>query len=328
MTRRASPVAGRSLPWQGLDEDRRNALLLYGLIGAVVIFALALIGWGYYQDRIAPSHDTVLEVGERKFDLAFVQRRIEADIRAQGTPQANTLQDLVVATIQRIELEEITREAAREMGMTVTEAEIDAEIRQRLGLPEDVSREAFAAAYRREVLRVGLPVKEYREIMAAQIIQLRLDKQYKEAIPSEAEQVDAQFLRVSAESKAQEAKQRVDNGERFGLITVEMSIDKSRETGGQIGWVTREEIEPNIAEALFTLLVGQVSDPIQDRGGWYLVMARGREVREIDDAQKQRISNKSFDNLVRDTRDRVGSSTDITEEQILRIGRNVLKPQG
>ena len=139
MTRRVSPSAGRSLPWQGMDEDRRNALLLYALIGAVVVFVLALISYGYYRDRIAPRHETVLKVGSRKFDVAFLQRRVAADVKT-GNTQARNIEELVVGSLQSIELEEVSRQTAKDAGIAPSEDDVDAAIKQRLGVPADSSR--------------------------------------------------------------------------------------------------------------------------------------------------------------------------------------------
>ena len=307
-----------------MDEDRRNALLLYALIGSVVLFALALIAYGYYQDRIAPNRETVLTVGERKFDVAFLERRIRANFKLGNAPPSATLQDLVVQSLQSIELEEVARRTAETEGLNISSEDIDNEIKSRVGLPNEAPRNAFAAAYRADVLRSGLPVKEYREIVEAQVVERVLQSKYREVVPASAEHVDAQILRVSAESRAREAKQKINGGQSFSLTAIEFSLDESKEAGGEIGWVTRPEMLPKVGELLFTLPPGQVSEPFQDRGGWYLVVPRARETRDIDPDRKVQIASRMFDNKVLETRDAVGSTNKLTEEQILRIGNKLL----
>jgi hypothetical protein len=307
-----------------MDEEHRNALLLYVLIGAVVVFALGLIAYGYYKDRIAPNHETVLVVGDRKFDMAFLQRRIEGNFNLGTSPPSATLQDLVIQTLQAIELEEVTRQAGRESGLAVTAEDIENEIKTRLGLGSDIARNDFAARYRSDVLKTGLPLGEYREIIEAQVVQKRLQEQYQAAVPAQADQVDARLIRTSAESRALEAKQKLDSGQAFNLTAIQYSIDQSKETGGELGWVTRDEVGRKIAETLFTIPLGQVSSPFQDRGGWYLVQAGGREVRDIDTAQKSRISAAMFATIISDTRDKIGSNSKLTEDQIVRLGKKIL----
>jgi parvulin-like peptidyl-prolyl isomerase len=324
LTRRASPVAGRTFPWEGLDEERRGALLLYGAIGFVLVFAAVLIGWGYYKDKIAPRHEAVLTVGNRNFDVRFIERRFKTNYLQGQFRTATSIQDAVVKTVQAIELEEMTRIVGREAGVYPSDDDIDNEIRSRLNLPEGVERNTFAAAYRQEVLRIGLPVNEYREVVASQIISTRLEAQYKDSIPDQLEQVDAQIIKVADEAKAKEAKARLDAGDKFNVTAASFSTDASKSSGGELGWIAKAELAPKAAEALFTIPIGQISDPILDRDGWYIVLARGREVRDVDAGHKQTIAQKTFDNSVQDARVRVGSKNRLTEEQILNIAQNVL----
>ena len=326
MTRRASPVAGRSFPWGAVDEERRGALLLYGLIAIVVVFAAVLIGYGYYKDKIAPRHETVLTVGGRKFDVSFLERRVRANLKLGILRGTNTLQQAVVSSLQGIEIEEISRRLGKEAGLYPNDNDIDNEIRNQLGLVDGVDRNTFAAAYRQHMLRIGLPVNEYREIVAAKIVQDRLAKKYAEAIPADLEQVDAQIIKTADEKTAKDAKIQLDSGQKFNVTALAFSTDPSKNSGGELGWIAKAEmVAPKVADALFTLPVGQVSEPIQDRDGWYVVLARGREVRPVEEGHKATIAQKTFDGAVQDARTRLNSTNRLTEEQILDIGRHVFK---
>ena len=64
--------------------------------------------------------------------------------------------------------------------------------------------------------------------------------------------------------------------------------------------------------------IGQISNPILDRDGWYIVLARGKEVRDVDDNHKHTIAQKTFDNAIQDARAQVGSTNRLTEDQIVR----------
>jgi PPIC-type peptidyl-prolyl cis-trans isomerase-like protein len=331
LTRRASPLAGRSFPWEGIDEDRRGAILLYGLIALVVIFAAALIGWGYYKDKIAPKHATVLTVGSRKFDLSFLERRVRLNLNTGKAPPNATLQDLVVATLQAIEVEEETRVAGKEAGVSPSDADIDNGIRAKLGLPDGVARDIFAAKYREDVLQCttpsscfGLPVSEYREIIAAQIVEQRLESQYKASLPDELEQVDASIIRTADEATAKQAKQRLDGGQTFDLTAAALSTDPSKNSGGKLGWIAKAELPPKAADTLFSLPFGQASDPIQDLDGWYIVLAAAKEVRSVTPDHKTAIAKDMFNITVNDTRTRIGTTNHLTQDQVAEIGRHIL----
>ncbi len=324
MTRRASPAEGRVFPWAGIDDEQRNALLLYGLIALVIAVAAALIGWGYYKDKIAPNHGTVLSVGKRSFDVSFLERRVRANLKTGQLQSAKTLQDAVVTSLQHLELEEVARQAAKDQGLTVTDAEIDNAIRDRLGLPDGVSRDKFAALYRQQVLQVGLPVSEYREIVVAQIVQEKLTKQFRDAVADEGEQVSAQIIKNADQSKIKEAKQKLDDGNKFNVTALQYSSDDSKNTGGELGWTARGEFSPVVGDALFALPLNKASDIIQDTDGWYIVLAQDKKVAPFESDQKDRIAAKTLDNVIQQSRARFGSKTRLTEEQIVTIGRHVL----
>jgi parvulin-like peptidyl-prolyl isomerase len=307
-----------------MDEDRRGAVLLYGLIGLVVVFAAALIGYGYYKDKIAPKHETVLTVANRSFDLRFLERRVSANLKA-GLLQGNsTLEQAVTTSLQGIELEEMTRVLGRAQGIYPTDAEIDNQIRTQLGLPDGIDRNTFAAAYRQELLQIGLPVSEYREIIAAQVISTKLQQQYQDAVPDQIEQVDAQIIKTADEATAKEAKAKLDAGDKFNVTASGYSTDDSKTSGGELGWVAKAELSPKEGDALFSLPIGQISDPIMDRDGWYIVLARDKQVRDVDADHKHTIAQKTFDNAIQDARAKVGSTNRLTEDQIVQVGRDVL----
>ncbi len=324
MTRRASPAEGRAFPWAGIDDEQRNALLLYGVIAIVISLAAALIGWGYYRDKIAPNHDTVLSVGKRSFDVSFLERRVRANLKTGQLQSAKTLQDAVIMSLQQLEFEEVSRQAAKDQGVVITDADIDDEIRNQLGLPAGVARNTFAALYRQQVLQIGLPVNEYRDIVAARLIDQRLTKQLRDAVPDEGDQVSAQIIKNADQSKINEAKARLVAGDKFNVTALQYSSDDSKNSGGELGFVARGELSPKVADALFSLPLNQASDVIQDTDGWYIVLAQDKKVAPFESDQKDRIASKTYDTLIQEARARFGSKTKLTQAQIISIGQHVL----
>jgi parvulin-like peptidyl-prolyl isomerase len=249
---------------------------------------------------------------------------VSANLKA-GLLQGNsTLEQAVTTSLQGIELEEMTRVLGRAQGIYPTDAEIDNQIRTQLGLPDGIDRNTFAAAYRQELLQIGLPVSEYREIIAAQVISTKLQQQYQDAVPDQIEQVDAQIIKTADEATAKEAKAKLDAGDKFNVTASGYSTDDSKTSGGELGWVAKAELSPKEGDALFSLPIGQISDPIMDRDGWYIVLARDKQVRDVDADHKHTIAQKTFDNAIQDARAKVGSTNRLTEDQIVQVGRDVL----
>ena len=107
----------RPAPRTKVDIEHRNALLLYAGIGAIIVFALAIIGYGYYQSKLKPLHETVLTVGTRKFDVAFLERRMKSQIKTGQISQSGTFRDLASGTLNTIQQEELLRQSADGLGI-------------------------------------------------------------------------------------------------------------------------------------------------------------------------------------------------------------------
>jgi len=290
--------------------------LLVGGIAAVVVFALALIGYGYYTERIAPKGKTVITVGSRKFDYAFIERRAKAEL-ARGRINPSNLGEglsLMLATVQR---EELLRQTASTMGLVVTEAELDARYRERLGLSGDASRDELALRLRSQLLFTGLSLAEYRDIVRSEVVEQKLKDQLNASVPAETEHVNLRLIQTSTEADASKAKERLDQGALFAVVAVEMSIDPLAKTnGGEISWTPRGILPKQVDDVAFALAAGVRSDVIESDEGFYVIESRGIETRPLTDEVKPAIVQRSVDNQLKETSDRVGVAITITQEQL------------
>jgi parvulin-like peptidyl-prolyl isomerase len=94
----------------------------------------------------------------------------------------------------------------------------------------------------------------------------------------------AQIFLPSAESadkaKADEAKKKIGelsaklgkSGADFAKVAKESSAHKeSAEKGGELGWVSEEQMVPEIRRAVSGMAKGEVSQPIKSQAGWHLI---------------------------------------------------------
>src|SRR3990170_5673865 len=89
-----------------IDPERRGMLMLIGGIGILVVFALALITYGYYNESIKPRGETVFSVGGREYNYAYLEKRVDADI-ASGEFSVSDIQTSVANTVLKIQNEEL-----------------------------------------------------------------------------------------------------------------------------------------------------------------------------------------------------------------------------
>ncbi|OOG28701.1 peptidylprolyl isomerase [Thioalkalivibrio denitrificans] len=77
---------------------------------------------------------------------------------------------------------------------------------------------------------------------------------------------------ASAEARARETRQRLDDGEDFADLAAEVSDDPLAATGGgDLGFIARGDIDPDLEAVLFTLREGDISHPVRTRQGFQIV---------------------------------------------------------
>jgi peptidyl-prolyl cis-trans isomerase SurA len=82
-------------------------------------------------------------------------------------------------------------------------------------------------------------------------------------------------------------KKRLDKGEDFGRLAKLYSEDPgSAENGGDLGWVNPGEMVPAFQQAMDSLPVNKISDPVRTKYGWHLIQVLGK--RSHDDTEEFR----------------------------------------
>jgi peptidyl-prolyl cis-trans isomerase D len=80
---------------------------------------------------------------------------------------------------------------------------------------------------------------------------------------------------VPDEAKAKEAETQLAAGKDFATVAKEVA-DQGDDTV-KLGWVKREELPPELAEATFALKDGEIGKPVQSPLGWHVIKVTGVE---------------------------------------------------
>ena len=87
-------------------------------------------------------------------------------------------------------------------------------------------------------------------------------------VPADADEAAV----AAARERLAAARVRIEGGEEFGTVAAEMSEDPfTASRGGDAGYVARDRLQGAIQEAVYSLPLGQLSEPVRFDGGWALV---------------------------------------------------------
>ena len=91
------------------------------------------------------------------------------------------------------------------------------------------------------------------------------------------ESVKLRIISVADEKKAAEALALLRAGEAFGTVAAKMSEDDYRTAGGDIGYIHRGRIYPELENEAFRMKPGEVSGPVHAEGKWFIVKVEEKQ---------------------------------------------------
>ena len=285
-------------------KRRRIGLAVIGLM----LFAIAgIVIAGYALIFVLPSREVVVRVNDVTYtrgDMVKLLRVSQKGMEFLGG-QFNATND-IFQTLQLFVENEIIAQSAPSLGLSVTEAEIQAQIRDIFtpraaasgGMdPAQVERE-FQERYSGYLNAIQYSEEEYYQLTRRSIVREKTRQFIGESVPTFAEQVRLQQIIVAPtdeidimQVKLRDALRGVTDPEqiREGVkgIVREFSRDSQEmvRLGGDLGWLPRGILKDH-EYAFFDLEVGklsEVSTSIQDQQTLYFFIVSERaEARELD----------------------------------------------
>ena len=251
--------------WQQ-QKRRQRFILSSGIL--VIVAVLAVVGIGVYNQwytaEYKPLHETVIEVNDTKFDMNYYIKMLKYYGAGVSGQQLATLADEVVKVIGQSEL---VRQEAMKLGFTVSDDEVDKELKS--------SNPPLS--------------KDYRDVVRTQMIVGKLSKEYfDKQVPTYAEQRHIFAMFLESESQANEVRARLEAGEDFTQLAGELSLDTaSKEKKGDLGWRPKGVLTlmfntPVLDNYAFSSEAGALSQPILDETktkmvGYWLIKVVSRD---------------------------------------------------
>ena len=122
----------------------------------------------------------------------------------------------------------------------------------------------------RRSLMAGEVITEItEEAVTEEAIRAAYDARYADA-PTGVE-YNASHLLVETEIEAAAARARILDGAEFADVAREISTGPTGPNGGNLGWFGDGQMVPEFEEAVKSLEIGGLSEPVQTQFGWHIV---------------------------------------------------------
>jgi hypothetical protein len=258
-------VTRRQLSHWQRQKRRRWIIFILGISVIVTVLGLVIGGFCYdwYPSEVKPLKQTVVEVNGTKFDMRYYIDALNFYLGENYYYAQYYLDDVLEA----IEQYELIRQAAEELGFSVG----DDEVKEIINSYEYDDTQAA-----RDVIRAGLLLEKLNE------------GYFDPGVPINAEHRHVMAMFLESEAQAAEVIGRLEDGENFGEVAAELSLESTtKDSSGDLGWlpegVLYKYITSTVLEGyIFESQIGVLSQPIYDEEmtkdvGYWLIRVLERD---------------------------------------------------
>jgi foldase protein PrsA len=237
-------------------------------------------------------------VNNETIPLAKLDREVTRGIeglKALGEAQPADLQAYRLTILDSLIEQMLIEQAAAIQGITVTDAEVEAEVQTNIKLAGGMDKwkaqlaaDRTTEAERRVELRSTLITQKMRDKVTA-------------SIGNTSEQVHARHILVTEEKTANDILAKLKAGTDFAQLAAQNSLDvTTKQRGGDLGWFSRGELlQKSVEDVAFALKVNEISAPVKSDLGYHIIQTLERvQDRPIDSEMKVRLSRDAFERWV------------------------------
>lgn len=247
----------------------------------------------------AVVEEKIITVDDIRRELAPILPQIRRDSRNQQefTQKLERVQDEIIRNL--VDRHLIVKEFRKDEKRKIPESYVDNAIQEQLTTQFEGDRARFLAYLKSR----GLTLRDYRKEMEEEIIYGYMRGQQRKTanVVSPArvedyyqanqqkffqeEQVRLRLIQINrgeqsdsaliAQAEAILAKFRA--GAKFEDLAKEYTQDARKARGGDWGWQKRADLKPEFSDPLFALKAGEVSSPVVQKEGVYLLYAEERK---------------------------------------------------
>jgi peptidyl-prolyl cis-trans isomerase C len=136
-----------------------------------------------------------------------------------------------------------------------------------------------------------------RQLAQKSVTDEAMHKVYDEAVKqmSTEEEVHARHILVEKEEDAKAVVAELKGGADFAELAKKKSIEPgAAESGGDLGYFTKDQMVPEFADAAFKLEKGKVSDPVKSQFGWHIIKSEDKRKKPVPSFEQVKEQLQSF----------------------------------
>ena len=282
------------------------------MVTAMLVLALVAAAYGEVVDRIvAIVNDDVITLSELNNTFDPLMKKIEAKLTGQD--KERIIAEGKMTILNRMIDSKLIEQEAKKSGLTVKDDEVMGFINDILkgrnmqmsdlmqALTKDgLTFEGYKQELRDQMLRQRLIRKEIRakvviteEEIGDYYRQHRDEYEGKEAVRLKQILVPVpvaadDLIRKRAREVAQNALKRISGGESFEAVAVQYAQGSAGAAGGDIGFVEKGSMLPEVEKIALSLEIGAVSPVIETPQGFYIIQVvdkRGAGLKPITEVR-------------------------------------------
>lgn len=227
------------------------------------------------------------EITLPEFEQALARRQLELNAADPGALRTEVLDQLIEQMV--------IEQGATAQQLTVTDAEVQTELQSNIELAgsEDAWNQWLATNQ--------YTAEDFARTLRDTLITNRVRDSLTADLNGDVRQVHARHILLRTEAEAKDALTRLGNSEDFAVLAAALSNDETtRETGGDLGWFTQEELlVPELAQAAFALQPGQIGGPVGTELGYHVIQTLEFADRPVDPERRVYIAQARFENWLR-----------------------------
>jgi peptidyl-prolyl cis-trans isomerase C len=234
--------------------------LIYLLLS---IFILILLS----QQALADANSVLAEIGEEKVTLKDLELQV-SEIK-RNYPEGLSREAKAALLLETVSLKVFAKEALAQ-GIGNEEA-IEARLK-------DMVESFLATEYLKREVEAKIAVNEQEMLK----YYLEHRQEYMEPEKIKARQI---FIRTrskggrdNARKKVEELQKKLRGGKDFSALAREFSDDcATKNLGGDLGYLTRPRLVPELEDPVFSLKIGEISPILQSRSGFHIFRVEDRK---------------------------------------------------